>query len=84
MKEREMHGLSKTRLYRIWALMKNRCFNINEKSYRNYGARGIDVCNDWLSFSKFYYWAINNGYRERLTLDRKTMTETMNQIIADG
>ena len=52
---RKTHGLSKTRIYKIWESMKKRCTNINSNSYENYGGRGIYVCKDWLeSFEKFY------------------------------
>lgn len=64
------HGLSNTRLYRIWLNMKERCFNKNSKSYKNYGAKGIKVCTSWLDFSVFSAWAISSGYSDGLTLDR--------------
>lgn len=68
------HGKKHTRLYRIWSGMKGRCLNKNNKKYKNYGARGIKVCNDWLDkqngFINFYNWAINNGYKGDLTIDR--------------
>lgn len=67
------HGLSKTRLYRIWCCMKNRCYNKNNVGYHNYGGRGIRVCDEWLGengFQNFYVWAIANGYTDELTLDR--------------
>ena len=68
---REYHGLCHSRLYRIWKSMKVRCLNKNNKSYRDYGGRGISVCSEWQeSFSSFYEWSINNGYKENLTLDR--------------
>ncbi len=65
------HGLSKTRIYRTWADMKNRCKNASHKSYKNYGGRGITVCNEWeKDFISFYNWALKNGYRDDLTIDR--------------
>ncbi len=65
------HGLSKTRIYQIWADMKDRCNNKNNQFYKNYGKRGIKVCEDWLTnFMNFYNWAINNGYTSKLTIDR--------------
>lgn len=65
------HGLYKTRPYRIWANMKSRCLNANFKAFKDYGSRGITVCKEWSdSFSAFYEWAINNGYRDDLTIDR--------------
>ena len=65
------HNLSKSRLYEIWCAIKNRCLNKNLKTYKNYGGRGITVCQEWLNdFKTFYDWAINNGYSEGLTIDR--------------
>lgn len=67
------HGLFNTekRLYGCWQDMKNRCYNKNRKKYKNYGMRGIAVCDEWKSdFQSFYEWAKNNGYQDNLTLDR--------------
>lgn len=65
------HGLCKTRLYRIWCKMKERCYNEKNIKYKDYGGRGIKICEDWLSdFAKFYDWSVNNGYNDELTLDR--------------
>ena len=53
--DREMHGLTHTPEYTIWSLMKQRCSNKNRKGYKNYGGRGITVCDRWEnSFSAFY------------------------------
>lgn len=66
------HKLSGTRLYNIWSGMKQRCYYPKHKDYHNYGARGITVCDEWKNdFQTFYDWAIANGYREDLTIDRK-------------
>lgn len=57
------HGLSKTRLYRVWAGMKNRCYNQHCDNYQYYGAKGVTMCDEWRnSFSSFKDWAIENGY----------------------
>ena len=47
---RKTHGLTGTRLYRIWAGMLNRCRNKNVKSYKHYGAKGVRVCKEWHKF----------------------------------
>jgi len=47
------HGYRKTRLYRIWRGMINRCANPNDRGYYNYGGRGISVCSRWLKFENF-------------------------------
>ncbi len=65
------HGQSRSKLYKVYHSMKGRCYNKNSREYHNYGARGIAVCNEWLSsYETFYDWAIENGYRENLTIDR--------------
>lgn len=66
------HGLNKTRTHRIWCGMVNRCFNPGNKSYKDYGGRGITVCDEWKNdFQAFHNWAITHGYSDELTLDRK-------------
>lgn len=68
---RELKGISKTRLYIIWSHMKQRCYNEKHNKYQMYGAKGIKVCDEWLNdFMSFRKWALENGYRENLTLDR--------------
>lgn len=64
------HGMCNSRLYGIWSLMKERCFNPKRKEYKNYGGRGITVCQEWLDSKSFIEWALNNGYSNELTLDR--------------
>lgn len=71
MSKKSANGLAKTRINNIYHNMKNRCNNCKNYRYKNYGARGIKVCDEWQnSFLTFYNWAINNGYDETLTLDR--------------
>lgn len=67
---RENHGLSKSSLYSRWRGVKRRCFDKTIGNYYLYGGRGITMCEEWKSFKNFYDWAIENGYREDLTLDR--------------
>lgn len=65
------HNMSNSKLYKVWRGMKTRCYNPNFIYYCNYGGRGITICDEWKNdFSKFYEWAINNGYEEGLTIDR--------------
>lgn len=65
------HGMTGTRIYRIWKLMLSRCFNKNVPAYHNYGGRGIVVCNEWRhDFINFYNWSMVNGYKENLSIDR--------------
>lgn len=65
------HGQAGTRLHRIWKNMKSRCYNTRVASYKDYGARGITICQEWLDdFQKFHDWAMANGYAPELTIDR--------------
>ena len=65
------HGMAKTRLWKIWCGMKERCNNPNNQDYPYYGGRGIKVCDEWLNdFQMFHDWAIKNGYTDELTIDR--------------
>lgn len=64
------HGMTDTRLYNIWTLMKRRCNCKNSKAYERYGGRGIKICSEWDDFSNFEKWANNNGYAPDLTIDR--------------
>ena len=64
------HNLYHTKLHGVWNGMKQRCSNPNNNSYKNYGGRGITVCDEWQEFLPFYNWCMANGYEEGLTLDR--------------
>ena len=60
-----------TAIYSRWQSMKKRCYDKNCVAYKNYGARGIKVCDEWKNDPlKFYEWAINSGFSADLTLDR--------------
>lgn len=58
------------RLFEIWRKMHYRCRSPKHKHYKDYGGRGISICEEWYSFVYFALWAINNGYKDNLTLDR--------------
>lgn len=59
-------------LWNSYHSMKKRCLNPNCKRYKDYGGRGIKVCDEWLmGFDYFAEWAYNNGYAEGLTIERK-------------
>lgn len=73
---RTKHGGKGTRLYTIWGGMKQRCYNPNNKHYKDYGGRGITICDEWKdNFVAFEKWALNNGYRDDLSIDRKDGTK---------
>lgn len=48
------HGKYNTLAYSSWRSMKSRCHNSNEKSYKNYGERGIKICERWNNFENFH------------------------------
>ena len=59
------------RLDNIYRGMKQRCYYQKHQAYKDYGGRGITVCDEWKNSSKaFFEWAFANGYEEHLTLDR--------------
>lgn len=59
------------RLSSIFYNMKTRCENKNHKDYKNYGAKGISICKEWNKVKYFVEWALENGYDDSLTIDRK-------------
>ena len=70
------HGLSvdangnTPRLYGIWRNMKQRCFNSKASKYYLYGGKNIKVYKEWLEYKPFHEWALSNGYKDNLTIDR--------------
>lgn len=65
------HSKCDTRLYSIWENIIQRTYNKNNTYYKNYGGRGIKVCDEWRNnFMTFYKWALINGYKDNLTIDR--------------
>jgi hypothetical protein len=69
------HNKCYTKIYSIYYNMRDRCLNNNCHAYKDYGGRNIKICDEWLNkdngFINFYDWAINNGYKEGLSIDRK-------------
>lgn len=65
------HGCADSRMYDIWKGMRRRCSNPNAPKYQYYGGRGITVYEEWENdFSAFREWSLNNGYSDKLTIDR--------------
>lgn len=58
------------RIRNIYNGMKQRCYNPNIREYKYYGARGIKISNEWDTADKFVEWAMRNGYRPELSIDR--------------
>lgn len=65
------HNSSHSNLYDVWINIKQRCLNQNNPNYKNYGGRGITVCDEWINdFNNFQEWSITNGYQKGLNIDR--------------
>ncbi len=64
------HGVTKSRLYKSWQALRQRCENPHDTGYSSYGARGISVCKEWAHFEPFRDWATINGYADHLEIDR--------------
>ena len=65
------HGKTDTRQFTIWKHIKERCYQPKCPKYKNYGGRGIIMCDNWRNnFKAFYEWSLANGYADNLTIDR--------------
>lgn len=64
-------NVRQTPLYRMWINMTNRCLRPSVPKYKNYGGRGITVCEEWRTAKGFIQWAESNGYKPGLTIERK-------------
>lgn len=76
-KQGQLYNFDKTwnwdnkKLSRVFISMKSRCYNDKDKNYRFYGAKGIKIYEEWLLKPKsFEIWALENGYKDGLTIDR--------------
>lgn len=72
-KEGQMQNKDYQRIRKILNLMRARCYNIKNNRYKNYGARGIKICDEWSGkegIKNFYKWAMENGYKNNLSIDR--------------
>lgn len=64
------HGLSGHPLYSVWVDMKSRCSNNKCKRYKDYGGKGISVCDAWSESFEAFYKDVVHGYEKGLQLDR--------------
>lgn len=72
----KIHGMKHIRLYYLWSNMKARCYNSKADSFEWYGAKGIKVCDEWKhDFLEFHKWAMANGYKDNLSIDRLDNTK---------
>lgn len=82
-KQMTTHGFKHTRIYNIWCYMKTRCYNKNTKCYKNYGGRGIKICNDWKDdFTNFK----NDMYESYLRHEKEygIKNTTLDRVNNDG
>jgi hypothetical protein len=63
-------GAKSLKLLAVWRGIKNRCTSKNSSEFPRYGGRGISVCDEWLVYKAFEEWALSNGYKEGLSIDR--------------
>lgn len=83
-KIRTKHNMSYSKLYKVWQGIKTRCYDSNFIYYKNYGGRGIKVCDEWLNdFTNFYNWALESGYENHLKEYGRVNT-TIDRIDNDG
>lgn len=58
------------KLYNVWHGMRKRCYCATDNHYPDYGGRGISICDEWNDYAVFREWAVLNGYKEGLSIDR--------------
>ena len=67
------HGQQPRKMFNAYVNMKTRCYNPNYHLYKNYGGKGIKICDEWLGkngFINFREWSFKNGYKDELSIDR--------------
>jgi hypothetical protein len=64
------HGMSRSRLYRIWDDIRGRTLRESNTYFSNYGGRGISLYKPWHQFAPFMQWALANGYDDTKSIDR--------------
>lgn len=78
------HGLTKSRLYMVWAIIKERCYNKKAPNFFDYGGRGITMCDGWKNdFMAFHDWAMANGYKEEVLPNGKNKW-TIDRVDVNG
>jgi len=77
--EVQKHRLSSHPLYSVWHGMKCRCYTPSSNGYKNYGGRGVKMCEEWrVNFKAFYDWAIENGWQKRMHIDKDIKAKELN------
>lgn len=81
MDRHNVNGLSHERLYSVYNGMLARCYNKNHPFYKNWGGRGIKVCDEWrYNYQAFRKWALYAGYDE----ERDRKYQSLDRIDNDG
>lgn len=75
------HGLCYTTLYRVWSDMKQRCYNLNNKHYKDYGGRGITVCDRWKNSFENFYADMGASYENHLSTCSTTQIDRENNFL---
>ena len=70
LKRNTKHNLVRTKEYKCWQKLKERCYNPNCKEYKNYGGRGINVCKEWINSFQCFINDMGNKYSEKHSIDR--------------
>lgn len=78
------HGGGREKICTIWRDIINRCCNLRDRQYKDYGGRGIKICDEWLNdFNSFKKWALENGYKQEPLKNGKNKW-TIDRINNDG
>ena len=64
------HGEAGTKLYYVWNCMRQRCGNPKSPSYKYYGGKGVQVCDEWKDYENFAQWSRENGFVELMNVSR--------------
>jgi len=78
-KKSTTHGDTGTKLHNRWMGMIARCYQKSSSSYKNYGEKGVTVCDEWKnSYLAFKKWSLSNGFEEHLDIDKDILCNALN------
>lgn len=78
-KNQTRHGFHGSDVYKLWCGIVKRCENESSSNFEYYGGRGINLCEEWRNSPKsFCEWALSNGYKKGLEIDRKNVNKGYN------
>ena len=66
----QTHGMTKTPEYNTWQAIKQRCYDVNYKQYKDYGGRGIAMCDSWYNSFKQFYLDMGKKPSKNHTIER--------------